>query len=375
METLLALSPIVAILGARQVGKTTLAHQLAERWEGQVTRFDLEDAEDLARLDEPKLTLGRLKGLVILDEIQRRPELFPVLRVLVDRLDHDTRFLILGSASPNLLRQSSESLAGRIVYHELGGLRLDEVGVVAADELWLRGGFPRSFLAPSTEASAEWRRGLLRSFLERDLPQLGIRVPSPTLHRFWRMIAHYHGQVWNAAELARSFGVSSPTVRSYLDLLTGTLVLRQLPAWFENIAKRQVRSPKVYVTDSGLLHTLLGLETRDDLEGHPKIGASWEGFVVQEVIARLGARPDECFFWATHGGAELDLLVVRGNRRLGIEVKRTASPTTTRSMHVARETLGLERLLVVHAGEECFEMKGGIEAVAFERLFEEVEPL
>lgn len=375
LETLLALSPIVAILGARQVGKTTLAHQLAERWEGQVTRFDLEDAEDLARLDEPKLTLGRLKGLVILDEIQRRPELFPVLRVLVDRLDHDTRFLILGSASPNLLRQSSESLAGRIVYHELGGLRLDEVGVVAADELWLRGGFPRSFLAPSTEASAEWRRGLLRSFLERDLPQLGIRVPSPTLHRFWRMIAHYHGQVWNAAELARSFGVSSPTVRSYLDLLTGTLVLRQLPAWFENIAKRQVRSPKVYVTDSGLLHTLLGLETRDDLEGHPKIGASWEGFVVQEVIARLGARPDECFFWATHGGAELDLLVVRGNRRLGIEVKRTASPTTTRSMHVARETLGLERLLVVHAGEECFEMKGGIEAVAFERLFEEVEPL
>ncbi len=295
--------------------------------------------------------------------------------MLVDRPGAKARFLILGSASPELLRQSSESLTGRVAYHDLEGLALDEVGLAERDVLWERGGFPRSFLAVSDEASAEWRRGFVRTFLERDIPQLGVQIPSATLSRFWRMLAHYHGQLWNGAELARAFGVAASTVRRYLDVLSGALVVRQLPPWHENLAKRQVKSPKVYVADSGLLHTLLGLETRADLDSHPKIGASWEGFVLHEVATRLGARPGESFFWATHAGAELDLLVVRGRRRLGFEVKRTTAPSTTRSMHSAIESLGLERLDVVHAGDHTFALTERIRAVSFARLFEDVEPL
>lgn len=296
LEDLLSRYPIVAILGARQVGKTTLARQLVVRTGTPTTVFDLENPIDLARLDDPMLALQDLTGLVVLDEIQRRPALFPVLRVLADRPQVPARFLVLGSASPALLQQSAESLAGRIHYHELGGFALDEVGPDATARLWLRGGFPAAFLAHSDTASADWRRDFVRTFLERDLPQLGVRVPALTLRRFWTMLAHYHAQVWNGAELARAFGVTAPTVRHYLDTLTAALVLRQLPPWFENLGKRQVRAPTVYLADSGLLHTLLNVQTRADLEGHPKVGASWEGFALGEVITRLGAQPEECFF-------------------------------------------------------------------------------
>lgn len=375
VERLLGGHPVVALLGARQVGKTTLALEVMERTREPTARFDLEDAEDLARLDDPKLALGRLDGLVVLDEVQRRPELFEALRVLADRRGTPARFLVLGSASPDLLRQSSETLAGRVVYHELGGLALDEVGPAQRDARWLRGGFPRSFLAPSIADSAEWRRSFVRTFLERDVPELGIRIPSTTLRRFWSMIAHYHAQTWNAAELARAFGVSAGTVRRYLDLLTDALVLRQLAPWHENLSKRQVKAPKVYVADSGILHTLLGIETREDLERHPKVGASWEGFVIDELVTRLGARPEERWFWATHAGAELDLLVVRGRRRFGFEVKRTTAPTTTKSMHAALESLRLDHLYAVHAGEHTFPLTEHITALAFGRVLDDLAPL
>ena len=367
--------PVVAILGARQVGKTTLARDIMARVPGPAVRFDLEDPDDLARLDEPKLALGRIEGLVVIDEIQRRPELFPVLRVLADRPGTPARFLVLGSASPDLLRQTSETLAGRVAFHPLGGFALDEVGTDRADALWLRGGFPRSFLAASEQESAEWRRDFVRTFLERDIPQLGIRIPATTLHRFWSMLAHYHGQHWQGAELARAFGVAESTVRRYLDILDGAFVVRRLPPWHENLAKRQVKAPKVYIADSGLLHSLLGLTTRDELERHPKIGASWEGFVLDEIVTRLGCHPEEAHFWATHAGAELDLLVVRGNRRIGFEIKRTTAPRTERSMWSAIESLRLDRLDIVHAGEETFPMRGGIRAVACRRLLDDLDPL
>jgi predicted AAA+ superfamily ATPase len=375
LQGLLERFPVVGILGARQVGKTTLAHELAAHRPEPATFFDLEDPADLARLAEPMLALRDLRGLVVIDEVQRRPDLYPVLRVLADRPDRPARFLVLGSASPDLLRQTSESLAGRIYYHELGGFALDEVGVEARDRLWLRGGFPSSFLAESEAASAEWRRGFIRTFVERDLQQLGVAIAPEMLRRFWTMVAHYHAQVWNGAELARSFGISEPTVRRYLDLLTSALVLRRLQPWFENLGKRQVKSPKVYVTDSGLLHTLLNLETRKDLEGHPKVGASWEGFALCELLVRLGARPEESYFWATHAGAELDLLVVRGGRRLGFELKRTDAPRLTPSIRTALEDLKLERLDVVHAGEHTFPLGERVRAVALGRLYEDLEPL
>jgi predicted AAA+ superfamily ATPase len=375
LEYLIDQGPVVAILGARQVGKTTLARQLMERHGGPSVRFDLEDPDILARLAEPKLALQDLQGLVVIDEIQRRPDLFPILRVLVDRPDRDTRFLILGSASPELLRQTSETLAGRIFYHRLGGFALDEVGMEDYDRLWIRGGFPRSFLAESEEAGAEWRRAFVQTFLEREMPQLGIQIPSTTMHRFWRMLAHYHGQLWNGAELARAFGVSATTVRRYLDILTSALVINQLPPWHANISKRQVKSPKVYLADSGILHTLLGVEDREDLEGHPLIGASWEGFVLHEVRTRLGARPEECFFWGTYSGAEIDLLVVRGRHRYGFEVKRTTSPALTRSLHAAFESLQLDRLDVIHAGDSSFTLGERARAVAVRNLFEDLEPL
>ena len=372
---LVARHPVVAITGARQVGKTTLARQFAAGRNGGATFFDLENPSHLARLDDAMLALQDLRGLVVIDEVQRRPELFPVLRVLVDRPRNRARFLVLGSAAPGLLRQSSESLAGRVAYHELGGLALDEVGAARADVLWLRGGFPRSFLARTGPASAEWRRGFIRTFLERDVPQLGSVVAATTLRRFWMMLAHYHGQVWNASEFGRSFGVADTTVRSYLDLLASALVVRLLPPWYENIAKRQVRAPKVYIADSGLLHALLDLDSRAALDSHPKVGASWEGFVIQAVVRQLGARPEECWFWATHGGAELDLLVVRGTRRFGFEVKRTTAPKLTPSARSAIASLHLDRLDVVHAGEDTFSLGPRLRAVAFRRLLNDLSPL
>ena len=370
---LLSRHPVVAILGARQVGKTTLARVIAARHEGPVEVFDLEDPAHLARLAEPMLALEPLRGLVVLDEIQRRPELFPVLRVLVDRPGSRVRFLILGSASPDLIRQSSESLAGRIAYEELAGFCLDEVSPTRLRRLWTRGGFPRALLAEDDSASSEWRREFIRTFLERDIPQLGLRISSATLRRFWTMLAHYHGQIWNSSEFARSFGVADTTVRRYLDILTSTFVMRQLQPWHENLRKRQVKSPKVYLADSGLLHTLLGLETAAEVESHPKLGASWEGFALGEVQARLSARSNECYFWATHAGAELDLLVVRGNRRRGFEFKRTDAPVISRSMRIAITDLGLERLDVVHAGTHTFPLAENIRALALSRLLKDLK--
>ena len=353
--------PVVTLLGARQVGKSTLARQLVASRPDPSTWFDLENPVDLTRLADPGLELRPLRGLVVLDEIQRLPEVFPLLRVLADRPETPARFLVLGSASPKLLRQTSETLAGRVAFHELDGFGLNEVDDL--ERLWLRGGFPRSYLAPSTPASRRWRDGFVRTFLARDVPELGSLVPSTTLHRFWTMLAHWHGQLWNGAELGRAFGVAHTTVRRYLDLLTSVFMVRQLQPWHENIAKRQVRSPKVFISDSGLLHALLGLTTREDVLSHPTVGASWEGFVVQQVIHLLGARPEQCYHWSTHSGAELDLLISAGNRRYGFEVKRSEAPRLTASMRGAFETLGLERLYVVHAGTQTYHMAAGIRAL------------
>jgi len=375
LRVLLRQFPVVGLIGARQVGKTTLAKALAARVEEEVVRFDLENPRHLHRLEDPMFALEDLRGLVILDEIQLRPELFPVLRVLADRPGPPARFLVLGSASPDLLRQSSESLAGRIAYHELEGLTLEEVGAERLEALWLRGGFPRSFLAESEAASGRWRRQFIRTYLERDLSELGIRLPSATMRRFWSMLAHYHGETWNGSELARAFGVSHKTVQGYLDTLCSTFMARRLEPWHENVAKRQVKSPKIYLSDSGVLHTLLGIESREDLLGHPKVGASWEGFALAEVVAHVGARPEECFFWKLHSGAELDLFVRRGTLRRGFELKLTSSPKVTRSMRSALETLELEELVVVHAGSESYPLARGIRAVALERLREDVAPL
>jgi len=373
LRTLLSQSPVVAILGARQVGKTTLARALAA--DGPSHVFDLEDPADQAVLAEPSLALRPLEGLVVLDEIQRMPELFPLLRVLADREDTPARFLVLGSASPELLRQGSESLAGRIAFHYLGGFSLDEVGAANLEPLWTRGRFPRSFLADDDAASADWRDNFVQMFLERDLPQLGISVASTTMRRFWTMLAHWHGQTWNGAEFARSFGVSATTVRRYLDHLEHALVVRVLQPWSENLGKRQVKAPKVYIEDSGLLHALLGCRKLYDILSHPKLGASWEGFAMQEVMTRLGASPRECFFWAAHGGAEVDLLVVRGARRWGFEFKRTDAPRTTRSMHTALADLSLERLDVVHAGSRTFPLADGIRAMSLDRVLDDLEPM
>lgn len=295
-------SRVVALLGPRQCGKTTLARQILQA--SSLNYLDLEEPESLARLDEPMTALRRLTGVVVIDEVQRRPELFPILRVLVDRRPLPARFLVLGSASPGLIRQASESLAGRIETVTLSGLSLGEVGESSVARHWLRGGFPPSYLARSLEDSYTWRRLFVRIFLERDLPQLGVTIPSVALLRFWTMLAHFHGQKWNAAEPARSLGVGEPTVRRYLDLLTGLYMVRQLKPWRENLAKRQVKAPKIYLRDSGLLHHLLGIRTRKDLLSHPKSGASWEGYAVEELLKVVDA--DDVYFWATHGGAELD---------------------------------------------------------------------
>ncbi len=337
--------------------------------------LDLEDPADLGRLNEPGLALRPLEGLVVIDEVQRRPDLFPLLRVLADRDPQPARFLLLGSASPEVVRGVSESLAGRVAVETLHGLRLEEVGVDELHRLWVRGGFPRSFLAADEVSSARWRRDFVQTFVQRDLPQLRLGVAGETMRRFWTMLAHQHGQVLNQSVLARSMGVSDTTVRSYLDDLAGTFVIRVLPPWHENVGKRQVKRPKVYIADTGLLHTLLGLTTLEDVQRHPVLGASWEWFAHQQVVQALGAYPEECFFWATHAGAELDLLVVRGSRRLGFEFKRTETPRRARSMHSARTTLGLDALYVVHGGRSSYPLGDGVEALALSKVPVELAPL
>ncbi len=376
LRQLLQAFPVVALIGARQVGKTTLARQLAAaEGEGPVTFFDLEDPRSLAELAQPMLALEKLTGLVVLDEVQHRPELFPVLRVLVDRPEAKCRFLVLGSASPQLLRQSSESLAGRIAQYRLDGLDLSEIDQGNHEELWLRGGFPRSYLAADEAASDRWRLEFMRTYLQRDLPNLGFRVPAPTMEKFWSMLAHYHAQTWNGAELSRALGVSANSVRHYLDILCQTFMARRLEPWFTNIGKRLVKSPKVYLSDPGILHHLLGIHSRRELFRHPKVGASFEGFAISELIQHLRAEEKECFFWGAHSGAELDLLIVRGGKRRGFEIKFTDSPSTSKSMHAAMEGLELETLDVVHAGSRTFPLAKNIRALSLTRLKEDLPPL
>lgn len=345
-------NPVTAIYGPRQCGKTTLATRLAQT--ARAEYFDLEDPVSARRLSEPMTALKPLRGLVVLDEIQRQPGLFPVLRVLADRKPLPARFLILGSASPELLRQGSESLAGRIAFLEMGGFDLSETGASAMRRLWLRGRFPRSFLARSGDDSERWRENFIRTFLERDLREFGVQVPPPTLRRLWSMLAHYHGQLWNASEISRSLGEAHTTVKRHLDILTAALMVRQLPPWHENLAKRQVKSPKVYLRDTGLLHSLLGISAFRALEGHPKLGASWEGFLVEEILRVTGER--HAYFWATQSGAELDLLLMSGGRRYGVEIKYGDAPGATKSMRIAIEDLGLSRLYVVYPGAESYEL-------------------
>lgn len=361
-------APVVAILGARQVGKTTLAGELAREWSGASTRFDLEDPTDLERLADPKLALSRLTGLVVIDEVQRAPGIFPVLRVLVDRPGSTARFLLLGSASPKLARQGGESLAGRIAYHELGGLHLSEVGAASAERLWLRGGFPRSFLAADDAASEAWRRDFVRTFLERDLPQLGHFASATAVRRFWTMLAHSHGQLWNASRIGASLGVAHTTVRSYLDALADALVIRQLEPCLANAGKRPVKTHKVYLRDSGVLHSLLRVSDLEGLLGHPIVGASWEGFALEQVVRTVDASSEECSFWASHGGAELDLIVEKGGRRLGFEFKRTSAPRATRSMRIALENLELDSIAVVYPGDQEFALSDKIRAVPLASL-------
>jgi predicted AAA+ superfamily ATPase len=356
--------PVVGLLGPRQCGKTTLAHTYAERHSNlAVTRFDLEDPLDLAALANPRLALQDLSGLVIIDEIQRAPELFPLLRVLVDRPNNKARFLVLGSASRDLLRQSSESLAGRIGYIELTPFSLAETGSELKDRLWLRGGFPPAFLAASEATSRQWRKDYIATFLERDIPALGIAIAPQSLRRFWTMLAHYHGQIVNLSELGRSFGAADTTIRRYMDILEATFMVRQLRPWHENISKRQVKAPKLYFRDAGLLHGLLDIPDKSALTRHPKLGPSWEGFALEEVVRANGAGPEDIWFWATHGGAELDLLVARGTRRDGFEFKYTDRPASTRSMHTAIESLKLDQLTVIYPGERRIPLAEKIEAI------------
>ena len=362
VRRLLRQFPVVGLIGARQVGKTTLARSLIAPEKGPIAFFDLEDPPDAARFADPKLALENLQGLVVIDEVQHCEGLFRVLRVLVDRPDNQTRFLVLGSAGPDLLRQSSESLAGRIAYHELTPFRADEVSSAFEDRLWLRG-FPRSLLASDEAESATWRSAFVRTFLERDLPQLDIRVPAARMRRFWTMLAHYHGNRWKAAELSRSLGVSAPTVNSYLEALVGALVVRKLTPWYENLKKRQVKAPKVYLADTGLLHTLLGIQSDAALLGHPKCGASWESFAMRETVRILGADWEHCYYWATHRGAEIDLLVLDENQRRGFEFKRTSAPKMTRSMHSALADLRLDRITVLFPGDKRLRLHERVEAV------------
>lgn len=331
-----------------------------------VNYFDLEDPESLARLDQPKLALENLTGLIVIDEIQRKPELFPLLRVLADRQPNPAKFLVLGSAAPELLRQSSESLAGRIETLELGGFILSEVGAAAMPRHWLRGGFPLSFLAANDEDSAVWRSGFINTFLERDLPASGSTISPVAMRRFWTMLAHYHGQTWNASEIASAMGVSATTTRRYVDLLTHTFMIRQLQPWHENLGKRQVKAPKIYFRDSGLFHTLTHIKSESDLLTHPKIGASWEGYAIEETLRHY--QPDQEYFWATHNGAELDLLLFKDGKKIGIECKRRDAPKLTASMKIAMDDLKLDELLVIYPGRKAYPLGESIRVLPLESL-------
>ncbi len=367
IQTALQRSRIITLVGPRQCGKTTLVRNFVA--ENSINYFDLEDPVSLARLDEPMTALEPLQGLIVIDEIQRRPDLFPVLRVLVDRKSFAGQFLILGSASGDLLRQSSETLAGRMETLNLRGFSQQELGENTQQKHWLRGGFPLSYLASNDADSLAWRKGFIQTLLERDFPQWGIRTAATALWRFWTMLAHYHGQTWNAAEFARAMGVSESTTRRYLDLLSDAFMVRQLQPWHANIRKRQVKSPKIYIHDSGLLHQLLGISNERDLLTHPKIGASWEGYVIEEILSRV--QPDEAWFWATHQGAEIDLIFRKNGRMIGIECKRTDAPRMTPSIRSALTDLKLDEVILVYPGEKRFSLAAQVEAVPLQYLIRE----
>ncbi len=352
--------PITLLLGPRQCGKTSLARRIATHQKTVV--FDLEDPETPLQPEASRTMLKEQRGLVVLDEVQRQPELFSLLRVLADRRPLPARFLILGSASPAIVKGVSESMAGRVAFIEMAGFTLPEAGADHWQRLWLRGGLPASYLAGSVAKSHDWRMNFIQSFLERDIPQLGIRVPASALRRFWTMLAHWHGQVWNAAELGRAMGVKEDTARHYLDILTGAFMVRQLQPWFENTGKRVVKAPKVYFRDTGLLHALLGLRTAAQLMAHPRFGFSWEGFAMDEVIRAAGAERDAAFY-RTHAGAELDLLIVRGGKRYGFEFKFADTPQVTRSMHIAMADLKLTRLWAVYPGDRTWSLAERIQAL------------
>jgi predicted AAA+ superfamily ATPase len=363
--TALQRSPVVALTGPRQCGKTTLARTIAA--DRQATFFDLEHPVDARRLENPMTALAPLEGLVVIDEAQLRPDIAPILRVLADRRPNPASFLLLGSGAPDLVRGASESLAGRVAFVDMAGFDLEETGATGWRELWRRGGFPRSFLAPDEESSYAWRQDFMRTFLERDLRQYGIQIPAQSLRRLWTMLAHYHGQLGNASEIGRSLGEAHTTVKRHIDILTGAFMVRQLQPWHENVGKRQVKSPKMYVRDAGLLHALLDLGTAAAVESHPKLGASWEGFCIENILRRAGER--NAWFWATHAHAELDLLVFHEGRRIGFEFKLADAPGITRSMRIAREDLKLDMLYVIYPGSGgSYQLDPTIQVVAIEDL-------
>lgn len=358
---------IVAILGPRQCGKTTLARAFIKKNKKDYREenyFDLEDTTDLSRLANPKLALEDLKGIIVIDEIQRRPDLFPILRVLIDNPKSKQQYLILGSASQELIKQSSETLAGRIGYLELTPFSLSET--VNMQKLWLRGGFPKSYLAQNEGISYLWREQYIRTFLEQDIPNLGIRIPSQLLRRFWMMLAHYHGNIFNASEIGRSLALTHKTIQHYADILSGTFMIRMLHPWHENISKRQVKAPKIYFRDSGIFHRLLGILNNGALLRYPKLGASWEGFAVEEIIRHHHATPEECYFWATHGHAELDLMIIKNGKRFGFEIKYSEAPTLTKSMLIALEDLKLDRITVIYPGKNKFKIHENIIVIGLE---------
>lgn len=364
ITTALKRNPVVGLLGPRQCGKTTLAREFLPA--DSTNYFDLEDPISLARLENPMLALKSLEGLVIIDEIQLKPEVFSILRVLSDRSNSNTKFLVLGSASPQLVSAASESLAGRIETIEVTPLNTIETGQENEPLLWLRGGFPRSYLASDDEASKTWRQNFIHQFLERDIPRLGIKVSPTNLRRFWMMLAHYHGQIWNGAEIGGSLGLTAQTMRSYLDILSETFMIRQLAPWHENLAKRQVKSPRIYFRDSGIFHTLMGIHDYQNLTLNPKLGASWEGFALEEILRLF--QPDDTYFWKIHSGPELDLLCFKDSKRIGFEIKYADAPKLTHSMQKSFELLKLDHLYVVHPGKHSYLLAPNIEVITLSEL-------
>ena len=359
---------VCCLLGPRQVGKTTLAKQYARNIP-KAAFFDLENPLDLARLENPMLTLSAIDSdLIVIDEIQRRAELFPILRVLVD--EKPRKFLLLGSASRDLIAQSSETLAGRVGYIEVMPLSLTETQT-GYEPLWLRGGFPRSFFALKQDESYAWRQEYITTFMERDIPSLGFHIPPLHMRRLWMMLAHNHGNLLNLSDIGKSLGITHPTVRKYTDILVGTFMVRLLEPWFENTSKRLVKAPKIYIRDSGILHALHGLPGKNDLLVYPRLGASWEGFALEEIIKSLNARNEECFFWAVQSGAELDLLVIKDNKKIGFEFKYTDSPSLTKSMSIALSDLRLDMLYVIHPQKGSFLLQEKIQVIGLEEFVEQ----